>query len=270
MTAMKKKPTVAKGAPKTKSSFVLVNRTPGARIPQLETILPPDPATTKGQLFIAATRLFSEFGFKGTNTRAIASAAGVRQVMLNYYFGSKEQLYEQVLRYEGTTMLSVIFGSATNNKSPEEMLIDSPIRLMTVLHDNPQWAALLRREIADGAVHLRRALIGVAEHGPLGANLHFHDAYKAAVSSGKAVDLPIEAVRECLLAIGYSAIYLAPLISMINERDFHDETVWEEWKLTLSTILKRGLLIVDESHVKSPNVAGDNKDGTHINPKIQS
>jgi hypothetical protein len=58
-----------------------------------------------------------------------------------------------------------------------------------------------------------------------------------------AVDLPIESVRECLLAIGYSAIYLAPLVAMINERDIHDETVWEEWKLTLSTILKKGLLI---------------------------
>ena len=73
--------------------------------------------------------------------------------------------------------------------------------------------------------------------------MHFHTAYLTAVSDGTVIKLPIEAVRECLLAIGYSAIYLAPLISMINERDFHDETVWEEWKLTLSTILKRGLLI---------------------------
>jgi AcrR family transcriptional regulator len=204
---------------------------------------PPDAGTPKGQIFAAATRLFAEFGFRGTNTRAIAKAAGVKQVMLNYYYGSKEQLYEEVLKFEGMTMLAVIFGVDPDHKSPEEMLIDSPIRLMTVLHDNPQWASLLRREIADGAVHLRRALRDVTEHGPLGANLHFHDAYLEAVREGKAVELPIEAVRECLLAIGYSAIYLAPLISMINERNFHDETVWEEWKLTLSTILKRGLLI---------------------------
>ena len=142
-------------------------------------------------------------------------------------------------------MLAVIFGDNPLNKSPEEMLIDSPIRLMTVLHDNPQWASLLRREIADGAVHLRNALKGVAEKGPLGANLHFHDAYLESVRAGRAVSLPVEAVRECLLAIGYSAMYLAPLISMINERDFHDEHVWEEWKLTLSTILKRGLLTTE-------------------------
>ncbi|MDK9699307.1 MAG: TetR/AcrR family transcriptional regulator [bacterium] len=206
------------------------------------TILPPDNNTPRGQIFLAATRLFAENGFKGTNTRAIAQAANVKQVMIHYYFGSKEQLYETVLRFEGMTMLLVIFDETLENKSSEEMLIDSTIRLMTVLHDNPLWSLLLRREIADGAAHLRRALREVNTHGPLGGNHHFHDTYLEAVKTGKAVDLPIEAVRECLLAIGYSAIYLAPLISVINERDIHDETVWEEWKLTLCTILKRGLL----------------------------
>jgi AcrR family transcriptional regulator len=202
----------------------------------------PDPETPAGKIFAEATHLFAEHGFKGASTRAIAEAAGVKQVMVNYYFGTKEQLYEAVLKHEGMSMLAVIFGENNDHQSPEEKLIDSPIRLMTVLHDNPQWASLLRREIADGATHLRRALKDVSEHGPLGANLHFHNAYLTAVKEGKAVDLPVEAVRECLLAIGYSAIYLAPLILMINERDFHDEEVWEEWKLTLSTILKRGLL----------------------------
>lgn len=206
----------------------------------------PDPETPRGRIFQAATRLFSELGYNKASTRQIAREAGVKQVMVNYYYGTKELLYEAILKYEGMTMLAVIFGTKTKNKSPEEMLIDTPIRLMSVMHDNPQWASLLRREIADGAVHLRNALRDVSEHGPLGANLHFYDAYNTAVRTGKAVDLPVEAVRECLLAIGYSAIYLAPLISMINERDFHDETVWEEWKLTLSTILKRGLLTTDQ------------------------
>lgn len=203
----------------------------------------PDFNTPRGQIFRAATKLFSELGYYGTSTRAIAKEAGVKQVMIHYYYGSKVLLYEAVLKYEGMSMLSVIFGENPQLKSPEEMLIDTPIRLMSVLHKNPQWASLLRREIADGALHLRNALKDVSEHGPLGANLHFHDAYQKAVRAGKAVNLPIEAVRECLLAIGYSAIYLAPLISMINERNFHDEQVWQEWQLTLSTILKRGLLI---------------------------
>ncbi len=206
---------------------------------------PPEPNTPRGQIFIAATKLFAEYGFRDTTTRAIAKLAGVKQVMLYYYFGTKVELYEAVLKFEGITMLAVIFGDNPQNKSPEEMLIESPLRLMTVLHDNPRWASLLRHEIADGAVHLRNALKEVSPKGPLGANQHFHEAYLESVRTGRAVSLPVEAVRECLLAIGYSAIYLAPLISMINERDFHDEQVWEEWKLTLSTILKRGLLTAE-------------------------
>lgn len=241
MSLKKKVPVSANDTTKKKGSFVIVNKTDALQTSR-ERLAPPDPKTTKGQIFISATRIFSEFGFKGSSTRAIANAAGVQQVMINYYFGSKVLLYEEVLRFESMTMLDVIFGADSDHKSPEEMLIDAPIRLMTVLHDNPQWASLLRREIADGAVHLRRALIGVSEHGPLGAYLHFHNAYQEAVQAGKAADLPVETVRECLLAIGYSAIYLAPLISMISERDFHDKSVWEEWKFTLSAILKHGLL----------------------------
>jgi len=206
-------------------------------------MIPLDATSPRGKIFVASSEMFSKFGYAGTNTRAIAKEAGVKQVMVHYYFGNKEQLYEAVLKYEGLRMLAVIFVENPQNKSPEEMLIDTPIRLMTVLHDNPQWASLFRREIADGAVHLRRALKDVSEHGPLGANKRFYEAYEFAVAEGKAVALPVEAVRECLLAIGYSAIYLAPLVAMINERDIHEEVVWEEWKLTMSTILKRGLLV---------------------------
>lgn len=213
---------------------------------RIEAVTQAHPNSPRSKIFLAATRLFSKLGYDRTSTRAIAMDAGVKQVMIHYYFGSKEDLYEAILKHEGMAMLDVIFGTDPLDKSPEEMLIDTPIRLMSVMHDNPLWASLLRREIADGAIHLRKALKDVSEHGPLGANLHFHNAYTTAVQTGKAIKLPVEAVRECLLAIGYSAIYLAPLISMINERDFHDETVWEEWKLTLSTILKRGLLINDQ------------------------
>ncbi|MDZ4121216.1 MAG: helix-turn-helix domain-containing protein [Candidatus Cloacimonadaceae bacterium] len=51
---------------------------------------PPDPNTPRGQIFIAATQLFSQFGYKETTTRAIARLAGVKQVMIHYYYGSKK------------------------------------------------------------------------------------------------------------------------------------------------------------------------------------
>ena len=44
-----------------------------------------------------AEKLFAEHGFEGTSTRALAAAAGVNLAMISYYFGSKEELFRQLL-----------------------------------------------------------------------------------------------------------------------------------------------------------------------------
>lgn len=44
----------------------------------------------------AAEAVFSDRGFHGATTRAIAETAGVNLALIHYYFGSKEALYEAV------------------------------------------------------------------------------------------------------------------------------------------------------------------------------
>lgn len=45
----------------------------------------------------AARKLFSKHGFEGTKTRDIAQEAGINLALLNYYFRSKENLFEQLM-----------------------------------------------------------------------------------------------------------------------------------------------------------------------------
>ena len=52
----------------------------------------------KDRLLDAAERLFCERGFKGTSIRDIAASTGCNIASVNYYFGSKEKLYEEVWR----------------------------------------------------------------------------------------------------------------------------------------------------------------------------
>ena len=52
----------------------------------------------KDRLLDAAEGLFCERGFKGTSIRDIAASAGCNIASVNYYFGSKEKLYEEVWR----------------------------------------------------------------------------------------------------------------------------------------------------------------------------
>jgi AcrR family transcriptional regulator len=54
--------------------------------------------SVKDRLVDAAEELFCERGFKGTSIRDIAASAGCNIASVNYYFGSKEKLYEEVWR----------------------------------------------------------------------------------------------------------------------------------------------------------------------------
>ena len=52
--------------------------------------------SVKDRLVDAAEELFCVRGFKGTSIRDIAASAGCNIASVNYYFGSKEKLYEEV------------------------------------------------------------------------------------------------------------------------------------------------------------------------------
>lgn len=52
---------------------------------------------TQEKILMVACRLFAEGGFDGVTHRELAQEAGVNAALINYYFRSKEKLYEQVL-----------------------------------------------------------------------------------------------------------------------------------------------------------------------------
>ncbi|MGH8080868.1 MAG: TetR family transcriptional regulator [Lysobacter sp.] len=68
----------------------------------MSTLPPPAPrprnaAATREAILQAARIAFARAGYEGAGLREIASAAGVTAVLVNRYFGSKEQLFAEVL-----------------------------------------------------------------------------------------------------------------------------------------------------------------------------
>jgi len=57
-----------------------------------------DSAATRGKLLDAATRLFAGRGYQSVSIREIALAAGVNSALVNYHFGSKQALFEEIIR----------------------------------------------------------------------------------------------------------------------------------------------------------------------------
>ena len=54
--------------------------------------------STKDRILGAAEELFAQFGFAGTSLRQVTSRAGVNIAAVNYHFGSKENLVNEVFR----------------------------------------------------------------------------------------------------------------------------------------------------------------------------
>lgn len=61
---------------------------------------------TKDQILAAATTVFAQHGFRGSTTRRIANAAGVNEITLFRYFGSKDALLQEAVRLDSKIPLT--------------------------------------------------------------------------------------------------------------------------------------------------------------------
>src|SRR6187399_3507962 len=56
-----------------------------------------DAAATRRAILTSARKAFARAGYDGVGVREIAAGAGVTAMLVNRYFGSKEQLFAEVL-----------------------------------------------------------------------------------------------------------------------------------------------------------------------------
>lgn len=72
-------------------------------------------AETREAILVSARRAFAESGYDGAGVREIAAGAGVTAMLVNRYFGSKENLFAEVI---AATMASPTILTPENLASP--------------------------------------------------------------------------------------------------------------------------------------------------------
>ncbi|MDR6874457.1 AcrR family transcriptional regulator [Bosea sp. BE125] len=73
-------------------------------------------AATREAILASARQAFARAGYDGAGVREIAAGAGVTAMLVNRYFGSKEQLFAEVI---AATMAAPTILTAENLKSPK-------------------------------------------------------------------------------------------------------------------------------------------------------
>ena len=104
--------------------------------------------STEEKILEAASKVFTEKGFSGTRTRDIAEHAGINLALLNYYFRSKEKLFEQVMKAKILLLFGQILPIITNEKTTLEEKIDlASEKYFEILSRNPNLPLFVISEI---------------------------------------------------------------------------------------------------------------------------
>lgn len=105
------------------------------------------PERTQARILTAALQLFSQQGYAGTTTRAIAREAGISEVTLFRHFPSKDQLLKEVIiRYGFTSRLRQQLPELIQLPYEEALSIIAT-RLLDTLFDLKDWIRILHVEV---------------------------------------------------------------------------------------------------------------------------
>ena len=104
--------------------------------------------STEDKILLAASKVFTEKGFSGTRTRDIAEEAGINLALLNYYFRTKEKLFEQVMKVKIVLLFGQIIPIVSNEKTTLEEKIDlASVKYFEILSKNPNLPIFILSEI---------------------------------------------------------------------------------------------------------------------------
>ncbi|HWA82268.1 MAG TPA: TetR/AcrR family transcriptional regulator [Fimbriimonadaceae bacterium] len=122
-----------------------------------------DPAKTRASILKAAFKLFAERGYKGASIADIAHAAQVRKSLIQYHFGTKEELWNACIESRAAPMIAAIDRMLAK---PDPSLGELLATRYKFLRDNPEvrkllgWASMGSIPVPPFLMEKRKQLIG--------------------------------------------------------------------------------------------------------------
>ena len=107
-----------------------------------------DKVDKRTEIIKASERRFSEFGYEGTSTRLIAKESGANLAMINYYFGSKEGVFLEIMEsriFSFKTQLDLIY---KENIPTKEKLLKVIEQYASRVFSNISFHKMMHRELS--------------------------------------------------------------------------------------------------------------------------
>lgn len=98
-------------------------------------------------ILASAEMLFSEFGYEGTSTRQIAKSSGANMAMINYYFGSKEGVFLEIMESRISGFKSQLSQISAEDIPAKEKLMKVVERYADRIFSNIKFHKMMHREL---------------------------------------------------------------------------------------------------------------------------
>ena len=115
------------------------------------------PATTKGNILQAATKVFARYGYDGGSVEKISKAAKSVDRMIYYYFGSKEGLFIEVLENAYRRMNDAELKLKLDTSQPIDGLNSVIGFVLSYYRKNPEFITLLNTENLQRGKHIAKS-----------------------------------------------------------------------------------------------------------------
>lgn len=197
---------------------------------------------TRDAILRAATRVFARNGFTDGKIESISRLSRTHDRMIYYYFGSKAQLFVEVLE--------TAYEKMNEAEAKIDIDLDEPVAaLTTVVHfvwqyylDHPEFITLLNSENLLKGRHIKKSMRASQLSSPAVAILR--DVLRSGVEKGlfrtdkNARDLYIE-----IAALGYFYLSNRYTLSVFLNSDLRGKGELAHWKIVITDTVLRSVLL---------------------------
>lgn len=109
---------------------------------------------TSQKILICATGMFARYGYDGTIMDDLAEKCGVNKASIYYHHKDKATLYDNALTALFTPIADAVIEAVESESEPVGMLERHIEEFAMANADNPEFGAILMRELASGGLNM--------------------------------------------------------------------------------------------------------------------
>jgi AcrR family transcriptional regulator len=173
--------------------------------------------STEDKIRRAAIKVFQTKGYAATRTRDIAAQAGINLALLNYYFRSKEKLFESVMLESMGGFMQVMTAVINEENTTLEQKIDAIVSAYhDLLFERPELPIFILSELRNGNNGVVLKTTGLKK---IYQQSYFAKQYQEAVEKGKIANKPLIWLVMNMMSMTVFPFMAAPMLQMVGDMD---------------------------------------------------